>query len=526
VVSLVAPTLDALAAAVDGGAAGHGDLVELRLDHVAGAVVADPGALAALVARAGKPVIAALHGGEGFGAFDGDVGTRRAALHAAADAGAAYVDVDERFAAEVGELGVPRILSTHREARTVEELDALARRLDDLRVPGRDLVKLVPPAGEASFGLEVLTWLAARPAGGTVAFCSGEPGSFTRLLAPAYGSALTYAAPEPVAGVPLETAAPGQLRASHVRAVWPGRAPARTTQIAAVCGDPIGHSAGPVVHGAALRAVGLDGVLVPFGATPLAPLERLQAPGAPEHAPPLAGLSVTAPFKQAPLGLVGSGALEASGDALAMGAVNTVARAGGWVASNTDAPAVRAALEEAGARLDGADALVIGAGGAARAAVHALAGAGARVTVAARRLEAAAALGADGAVALSDPALGELRPDVLVHTTPLGTDGVGEAPIPDEHLRPGVFVLDAVYRPRRTSLLQRAAERGAAPVEGASWFLHQAWLQHLLIFAAPYGRAFGADGPPPELARAAMAAMGEALAAWLDPGAEGDGGRS
>ncbi|MEM9382913.1 MAG: shikimate kinase, partial [Planctomycetota bacterium] len=125
-----------------------------------------------------------------------------------------------------------------------------------------------------------------------------------------------------------------------------------------------------------------------------------------------------------------------------------------------------------------------------------------------------------------EDALVELAPDVGVHTTPLGTDGEGRAPVPDALLRPGVHVLDAVYRPRRTELLRRAEARGATPVEGAAWFLHQAWLQHLRLFHGPYEAAFGAEGPPAPLVEAALASMERALGRWLGPAVGGEDGTS
>ncbi len=521
VVSLVPRSFEALGRALEGGACSGADVVELRLDHLATEVERDPAGLRSLMERAGRPVIAAVHGAEGFGAFAGEVGERRELLRAAASAGASFVDVDERFAREVGELGAARIISTHRAARTGSELDALAAGLDALSEPGRDLVKVAPAAATAAEGVELLHWLGEREPGTTVAVSTGAPGSFTRLLAPAFGGALTFAAPSQVPGADLALAAPGQLSVDHVRAVWPGSPPSTGTGVALVCGDPISHSAGPVVHGAALAATGVDGVLAPTLASP----EEVLGLGA-----RLVGLSVTAPYKVEAMGIVG----EASSAARAIGALNTIEVGAGGAerGSNTDAPAIRAALEASGVELQGAAALVVGAGGAARAAVHALREAGARVTVAARRVEAAAALSGDRAVSLE--ALSDLdgeAPRVIVHATPLGAAGSGsdpasaenpgvadrgEAPIPSALLTPGVTVLDAVYRPRRTGLLRLAASRGAVTVEGAEWFLQQAWLQHLRLFRHGYAARYGTAGPPAEVVTAAAAAMGRALDAWLE----------
>ncbi len=515
VVSLLARSLDDFARALDGGAADGADVVELRLDHVAAELLRRPRGLEWILERAARPTIAAIHGAEGFGTFEGGARERCEVLRGAATAGVDFVDIDERFLAELGDLPARRIVSTHAALPETDHLERTARRLDALARPGLDVVKVVPTTDDVRAAMGVLDWLATRPAGTTTAFVSGEAAAFTRLLAPAYGSMHVYAAPNVPSGdeggAALQPAAPGQFSVAHVRAVWPSSAPARHTRVAAVVGRPIGHSAGPYVHGAACRATGVDALLVAI------PLEAL------DHAPFFAaasrerwcGLSVTAPFKLDAL----AAADDCDGTTRALGAANTLTREPLLFARNTDAPAVRVALEAAGARLAGAEALVLGAGGASRAAVQALVDGGARVTVAARRAGAARellAIGASAALALADlPSIGD-APDVIVHTTPLGTDGVGEVPIQDGLLR-GAYVLDAVYRPRSTHLLQRCERAGGTPISGSSWFLEQAWLQHRRLFRDGYLERFGSAELPGEVEREAREAMGVALERWLDP---------
>lgn len=520
VVSLVPRDMDALERALGERAHRGADLVEVRLDAIAAEVADGAERFAQLLAGFGRPVIAALHGDEGFGGFQGGLDARRAALLAARAAGASLVDVDLRFAGALGDLGGPRILSSHDVAPDAAALDARAREGDELRADPGDLVKLVPAARNGSDALSVLTWLAARPRGGTIAFTTGAVGSFSRLLAPAYGAPLVYAAASASAArmeeLGLLPAAPGQLSVEHVRRVWPEGGPGADTGLAAVCGSPIGHSASPVTHGAALRAVGADAMLVPIDAETLEDVMDFAAAD-----PRWAGLSVTAPHKA-----VAARAPERDGSTAAIGAANTLvpAAGGGWRARNTDAPAVSAALREAGVALEGAHAVVVGAGGAAAAAGHALAEAGARVTIAARREEAAEALASQlnrgaSAVELGSGAADALRPDVVVHATPVGTGGMGDAPVPDAWLRPGCAVLDAVYRPARTSLLRRAEARGALPVMGTRWFLHQALLQHVVIFRDVHGTE-DAAGIPGERRDRIERAMAGASARW---GASEDG---
>lgn len=539
VVSLLCRTLAAFREALERGAAGDADVVEFRLDHVA-RELKGAGALTfgALVHLAGRPTIAAIHGSEGFGTFTGDSAARGRVLEVAAAAGVTYVDIDAALLGEASldALATPRILSTHRELPGIDDasLDAVAAELDALVRPGSgDLVKIVPGTERAEDVIVLLDWLGRRPAGSTIAFASGHAASFSRMAAPAFGSVFVYAAPvqieEPKPSAPLlASAAPGQLRVPHLRAVWGGRdgaqarVPGRETRLAAVCGRPIGHSASPVTHAAALRVLGGDALFLP-----VAPTSFSEFANAVRRHPRWAGLSVTAPFKLKAIELAtgdqGAGADRASS---AIGAANTLCFTSGpgrrFSASNTDAPAIGIAIAEALSTQDfgSRTAVVIGAGGAARAAVYALAERGASVTVAARRIEAARTLASEiaasmdvavGAVDLHGDTYRGLRPDIIVHTTPLGTDGIGEPEVPEEHLRPGVAVLDAVYRPRETALLRRAAAAGAMPISGERWFLLQAWLQHGTLFQELYaGRRL-----TPELEEAASRAMGEALDRWL-----------
>lgn len=507
VVSVLARTGGDLDRALQSGVVEGADVLELRLDWLAATILDDPGRLEGWVRAAERPVIAAIHGDEGFGTFGGGPEERVALLRQAADAGAAFVDVDERFADAVGELPCPRILSTHAVPPALDALNETAARLEALRRDPADLIKLVPACGSAEEGLLVLDWLARREPRLTIAFGSGDAASFTRLLAPAFGGRFAYAA-APGLRSGLVPAAPGQLSVDHIRAVWPTGAPGPATVLSAVVGRPIDHSASPVVHGAALRSRGLDAMLVPVAPQELDALWRY-----PRIAERFAGLSVTAPFKSDAL----RHAESVDDVAKNIGAANTLVRtSGGIAASNTDAPGVRDALESRGPVPPGSVGLVVGAGGAARAAVHALLSLGGQVVVAARRIENAQDLAASfdsrvRGLALDSDELQALRPAVIVHATPLGTGGEGDAPVPSAHLRPGVLVLDAVYKPRMTSLLARAEENGATAISGVAWFLRQAWLQHVAIFGAEH---LGAADET-----AALRAMEDALGGWLSKSA-------
>jgi shikimate dehydrogenase len=240
------------------------------------------------------------------------------------------------------------------------------------------------------------------------------------------------------------------------------------TAVAGVIGAPVAHSLSPAIHNAAFAALGLDWTYAAFEVAPgdvARALDGMRALG-------LRGLSVTMPHKEDVARLVDA----CSDDATALGAVNcVVARDGRLVGENTDGPGFIDALRDEAFDPAGARCVVIGAGGAARAVVLALARAGAGdVGVANRtpsRGAAAAALaGAAGRTVELDAVSGA---DLVVNATPIGM--VDDAlPLDPERLGKGQRVADLVYHPAITPLLAAAGARGATTLNGLGMLVHQA----------------------------------------------------
>jgi shikimate dehydrogenase len=253
-------------------------------------------------------------------------------------------------------------------------------------------------------------------------------------------------------------------------------APTGHTRLAAVIGHPVRHSLSPAVHNAAFRVLGLDWVYVALevapGAVPAA-FEGVRALG-------IAGVSVTMPHKEAAAGAVD----DLHDDARLLGAVNCVVNDGGrLVGHNTDGAGFVAALgAELGYDPAGARCVVLGAGGAARAVVLALARAGAVDVVVvnrteARAREAAALAGRVGRVVAPDHLPVALRPaDLVVNATSVGMGDPGpeDLPLDPDLLHEGLVVADLIYQPLVTPLLAAARERGATAVNGLSMLVHQA----------------------------------------------------
>ena len=274
--------------------------------------------------------------------------------------------------------------------------------------------------------------------------------------------------------------------------------PRATTRLAAVVGHPIRHSVSPAIHNAAFSATAADWIFVAFDVE----LSAGEAAFAGARALGLDGLSVTMPLKET----AARCADRLSPVATRLGAVNCLVREGPrLVGHNTDGAGFLDNLRaEAGWEPAGRRCLVLGAGGAARAVVAALADGGAAEVVVVNRSkgrgEAAAALaGPAGRVGtLEDVGAAEL----IVNATPIGMGGV-EAGVWDElvaHLSgPAQLVADLVYVPELTALLPAAARRGVRTVGGLGMLVHQA------------GHAFtlwtGQPAPLEVMARAAREAL-------------------
>ncbi len=239
-----------------------------------------------------------------------------------------------------------------------------------------------------------------------------------------------------------------------------------------VVGHPIAHSRSPLIHGHWLRTHGLAGSYERIDVAPAdfsAFLTGLESAG-------LAGGNVTIPHKESAFALVE----RRDAAAEAIGAVNTVwLEAGRLCGANTDAYGFAANLDVGAPGWRDADAaLVLGAGGAARAIVHALRQAGiARIVIANRARSRAEAL-ADGFGVESvawDAIGGELvRSDLVVNTTSLGMAGKGVLDLDLDELRSTSIVTDIVYVPLETPLLAAARARGLRTVDGLGMLLHQA----------------------------------------------------
>jgi shikimate dehydrogenase len=268
-----------------------------------------------------------------------------------------------------------------------------------------------------------------------------------------------------------------------------------------VLGWPLEVTLSPLMHNVGFRRLGLDWIYLRW---PVAPddldhaVRGLRALGAD-------GANVTMPHKESIVEHLDS----LDEDAGAIGAVNTVRRSGKeLIGHNTDVVGFSEFLvEDAGFQPDGTSALVLGAGGAARAVVKALANLGAGdVTVAARNREAGAnvaaladdatrstrAIGWEGASDLVDGV------DLVVNATPIGMRG--EALLSQVTFRPNQCVIDLIYSPPTTPLIERARAGGANGWGGLGMLVRQA--------AASFAIWTGQQAPLDAMSAAAIRGIG------------------
>jgi len=253
-----------------------------------------------------------------------------------------------------------------------------------------------------------------------------------------------------------------------------------TTTVVGLIGDAVRGSLSPRFHNAAFAALGLDWCYVPFQVA----RDRLEAALRGLPALGIAGVNVTVPHKEAVLAYLD----ETTDDARLIGAVNTIRVDGGrLIGHNTDTGGLLDALRyDGGVAVRGQRAVIVGAGGAARAAAFALAEAGAAgVTIINRNWDRAAALAdairrvfrcAVDAVPLDGRAVvAALREaTLLVQATTAGAGAQRTlSPIPGEALHPGLFVLDIVYDPEETVLLREARAAGCRTLGGLPMLVYQ-----------------------------------------------------
>lgn len=458
---------DLAAAAAEGAT-----LAELRIDHLA-----DPSAPLPPRPAGGLPIIVTCRPEWEGGRFRGsEADRRRILLSQAAALGAEWIDVEYNALLrsrwpEWESLRGRAILSFHDFAGVPADLPGVAARMAEFR-PAK--IKIAATPGDLRDALRILRLFEARPAGygpgDLVALGMGEAGLLTRVLAGKPGACLTFASLS--AGA---ESAPGQATLRQMRDLYRFAAITPATETFGVFGKPVGHSMSPLLHNTAFAEAGMDRVYLPL---PVDPGGLAEAVASLRAMPALnfRGASVTIPHKEAVAALPDADIDDA---VRAIGAGNTLwTDADGRLhAANTDWTAIRRAVAARVPAGTGRRALVLGAGGAARAAVAALQAEGFAVTVCNRSPDKAEALAREFRCAAL-PWEDRTRvgfPELLLNATSLGMHPhVADTPLPDGALSARTVVFDTVYNPLETRLLREARAKGCPVIDGLTMFVGQA----------------------------------------------------
>ena len=404
-------------------------------------------------------VIATCRRREGGGLFSGNVKAELYWLTEARQAGCLWCDVEIETLRKLPGHSLrtydlpPRVLlSVHDFRRTPQLSNLLPQNFRRVAYA----VKIAATARSVADSVRLLRF--ARKTPNAVVVPMGEIGLPARLIALREGSALAYA---PVAAA----TAPGQVSLRELKYLYRAHRLNHQTRIYGVIGNPIAHSLSPLLHNTAFNVRKLNAVYLPFLVKDLREFLNSAADFN------VRGFSVTLPHKQAILHhLKACEPLAAE-----IGAVNTVTvrSDGSLYGCNTDYVGVLRALEKK-LRLAESRVLILGAGGSARAAAYALAQAGADVSICARRESAARELArAVGGEVIPRRALRSESFDAIVNATPVGMHpDAAVSPLKPSELHCGI-VMDLIYRPERTRLLQFAKQEGIATVSGVEMFLAQ-----------------------------------------------------
>lgn len=443
--------------------------LEFRLDALAKPLAALPKIQQFLADHRDVTVIGTCRRKPNGGGFTGSLNSELEILLKAAEAGCHIVDLEvesaeqctrpqlARFRTAVHAAGAALLISFHDFTRT----KGLEKAADRIAAFEPDFVKVVSTARTLADNLAVLRMIEDHSLSTqVVGIAMGEEGLLSRVLSPRAGAAFTFAS----ATEGAETA-PGQVSARTLHDVYRIDQIDQATRIFGVAGNPISHSLSPRMHNTAFRRENVNAVMLPLKVKALDDLLTVV------RELPIDGVAVTMPLKQEVLPhLANMDPLTAK-----IGACNTLRTGadGKLYGFNTDVAGVVRPLEKR-MRLRGARIVVLGAGGAARAAVFGLVEQGAEVFVVNRTHEKAVSLARKGkAKALKQDALAKNRFDAMINTTPCGMTGVKQAmPIKENELNASL-VFDMVYNPLETPLLKLARSRGLATIGGMDMFVQQ-----------------------------------------------------
>ncbi len=475
--------------------------LEFRLDYLKQPLAALPKIHRFLETHQYVTAIATCRRVDNGGKFKGSLASQLEVLAKAHAAGCPIVDLELQSALKSKPEAIARlrsraalILSFH-DFRATRNLEETLEKM--LKIPA-DFYKVVSTATTLFDNVAMMKFLQTQSdKHALIGLCMGEQGIISRVLGVRAGSVFTFGAVDANAG--LRTA-PGQISTRDLRGIYRIDQVDAATRIYGVAGDPIEHSLSPVIMNAALRRENVNGVYLPLHAKTLKDLIRCV------REIPLHGLSITMPYKQAIIPYLDNTDAHTS----KIGACNTVVRGqdSKLYGFNTDIAGILRPLEQR-LSIDGAKVLVLGAGGAARAAVFGLKERGAEVWILNRTSVKGQKLARQAkARTLKRADLRKIAFDLILNATPVGMGNTRDCPLKDDEIQARV-VFDMVYDPVETRLLQIARAKGIAVIPGIEMFVQQAARQFEIWTGKP--------APTAEMLGAVTIALQDRAAALKQP---------
>jgi 3-dehydroquinate dehydratase / shikimate dehydrogenase len=398
------------------------------------------------------------------GRFRGSMASQLELLGKAAVAGCHLVDIELQTAAKCKPEQLQRLrnraalILSHHDFRGTKRLEET---LDKMVAISADYYKIVSTATTLYDNVTMMKFLEKRSdKHSLIGLCMGEQGIISRVLGVRAGSVFTFASVSPD-----EKTAPGQVTAQDLRNTYRIEQVDAATRVYGVAGDPVVHSLSPAIMNTALRRENVNGVYLALHAKALKDLLACV------RDIPIHGLSITMPYKEAILKHLDN----TDSHTTKIGACNTVVRAqdGKLYGFNTDAAGVVRPLEQR-ITLEKAKILVLGAGGAARAAVFGLKERGAEVYILNRSAGPAKKLAHRAhARVIKRADLKRLAFDVIINATPVGMGNTRESPLNESEIK-ARYVFDMIYDPPETRLMKLAKAQGAQVIPGIEMFVHQA----------------------------------------------------
>ncbi len=466
--------------------------IEIRLDYLPKPALALPKLKQFFSARREVTAIATCRRAANGGKFRGSRDSQLEILLKAAQSGFRLVDVEIETISQLKPGEIERLRSLAGVILSFHDFKG-TRKLEEtwqaMRQYPADFFKIISTAKKLSDNLAMLRLLQAHgDRYSIVGFCMGEQGIMSRILCMRAGGAFTFGS-----AMEGEETAPGQVTSRMLREVYRIDRIDVATKVYGVAGDPISHSLSPVMLNAAFRRENLNAVYLGLQVKELKDLMNCV------REVPIHGLSITMPYKQAIIEhLDGSDALTEK-----IGACNTVIRSaeGKLYGFNTDVAGIIRPLEER-MLLRGARVLVVGAGGAARAAVFGLMERGSDVYIVNRTPQHGQKLAREAkAKYVPWQQLPKLDFDVIVQATPVGMkSSKPEAPLEEKELR-AKYLFEMIYSPLETRLVKMARARGMHIITGIEMFVHQGARQFEIWTGKP--------APAEEMRRAALHAMAQ-----------------